>query len=125
MEGSMAMITADQLKAGIGSYLQMKMMPRLDSKRQFLLGTVYGLGAARMDALLSQAAKMPALRALGVMQENGEIDLSALYDAAQGQMQAQGKLTVEIPFMGTFSFDEGDLRDLYQAINGQEERRTV
>lgn len=125
MEGSMAMITADQLKAGIGSYLQTKMMPRLDSKRQFLLGTVYGLGAARMDALLSQAAKVPALRALGVMQENGEIDLSALYDAAQGQMQAQGKLTVEIPFMGTFSFDEGDLRDLYQAINGQEERRTV
>lgn len=125
MEGSMAMITADQLKAGIGGYLQTKMMPRLDSKRQFLLGTVYGLGAARMDALLSQAAKMPALRALGVIQENGEIDLSALYDAAQGQMQAQGKLTVEIPFMGTFSFDEGDLRDLYQAINGQEERRTV
>lgn len=40
-------------------------------------------------------------------------------------MQAQGKLTVEIPFMGTFSFDEGDLRDLYQAITGQEERRTV
>lgn len=125
MEGSMAMITAEQLKAGIGSYLQTKMMPRLDSKRQFLLGTVYGLGAARMDALLSQAAKMPALRALGVMQENGEIDLSALYDAAQGQMQAQGKLTVEIPFMGTFSFDEGDLRDLYQAIHGQEERRMV
>lgn len=125
MEGSMAMITADQLKAGIGSYLQTKMMPRLDSKRQFLLGTVYGLGAARMDALLSQAAKMPALRALGVIQENGEIDLSALYDAAQGQMREQGKLTVEIPFMGTFSFDEGDLRDLYQAINGQEERRTV
>lgn len=124
MEGSMAMITADQLKAGIGSYLQTKMMPRLDSKRQFLLGTVYGLGAARMDALLYQAAKMPALRALGVIQENGEIDLSALYDAAQGQMRAQGKLTVEIPFMGTFSFDEGDLRDLYQAINGQEERRT-
>lgn len=125
MEGSMAMITADQLKAGIGGYLQTKMMPRLDSKRQFLLGTVYGLGAARMDALLSQAAKMPALRALGVIQENGEIDLSALYDAAHAQMQAQGKLTVEIPFMGTFSFDEGDLRDLYQAINGQEERRTV
>lgn len=125
MEGSMAMITAEQLKAGIGSYLQTKMMPRLDSKRQFLLGTVYGLGAARMDALLSQAAKMPALRALGVMQENGEIDLSSLYDAAHAQMQAQGKLTVEIPFMGTFSFDEGDLRDLYQAINGQEERRTV
>lgn len=125
MEGSMAMITADQLKAGIGSYLQTKMMPRLDSKRQFLLGTVYGLGAARMDALLSQAAKMPALRALGVIQENGEIDLSALYDAAQGQMREQGKLTVEIPFMGVFTFDEGDLRDLYQAINGQEERRTV
>lgn len=125
MEGSMAMITADQLKAGIGSYLQTKMMPRLDSKRQFLLGTVYGLGAARMDALLSQAAKMPALRALGVIQENGEIDLSALYDAAQGQMREQGKLTVEIPFMGVFTFDEGDLQDLYQAINGQEERRTV
>lgn len=116
------MVTADQIKAGIGDYLQQKMMPKLDNLRQFLLGTVYGLGAAKMDALLEQAAKTPMLRALGVIQENGEVDLGTLFEAAHAQLKAQGKLSIDIPFMGTFAFDEQDLRDLYQAINGQERK---
>ena len=115
------MVTADQIKAGIGDYLQQKMMPKLDNLRQFLLGTVYGLGAAKMDALLEQAAKTPMLRALGVIQDNG-VDLGTLFEAAHAQLKAQGKLSIDIPFMGTFAFDEQDLRDLYQAIIGQERK---
>ncbi len=111
------MIKAEQMKAGLGRYIQEKMMPRLDDKRQFLLGMAYGLGAGKMDELLEAAAKNPGIRALGIMQENGEIDLDTLYNAAYAQMQAQKKLTLDIPLLGTFVFDESDLRDLYNAIS--------
>lgn len=57
-------------------------------------------------------------RTLGIVRENGEIDVDALHSAACAQMQAQGKVTVEIPFMGTFTFDENDLRELRQMIGG-------
>lgn len=112
------MATTEQIKTGIGSYIQTRLMPRMDGKRQFLLGTVYGLCMSRMDALLAQAAQNPTVRALGIVRENGEIDVDALHSAACAQMQAQGKLTMEIPFMGTFTFDENDLRELRQMIGG-------
>lgn len=112
------MVTAEQLKNGIGTYLQSRLMPRLDGKRQFLLGMVYGLSANKMDELIAQGAQNPVVRALGVVQENGTIDIDALYNAALAQMQAQGKVPVEVPLLGTFAFDENDLRELRQMIGG-------
>ena len=112
------MATTEQIKAGIGNYIQTRLMPRLDGKRQFLLGTVYGLGMNKADALIAQAAQSQMARTLGIVRENGEIDVDALHSAACAQMQAQGKLTMEIPFMGTFTFDENDLRELRQMIGG-------
>lgn len=112
------MATTEQIKAGIGNYIQTRLMPRLDGKRQFLLGTVYGLCVNKMDTLIAHAAQNPTVRALGVVQENGEIDIDALYSAALAQMQTQGKVSVEIPLLGTFAFDENDLRELRQMIGG-------
>lgn len=112
------MATTEQIKTGIGSYIQTRLMPKLDGKRQFLLGTVYGLCMNKMDALIAQAAQNPMARTLGIVLENGEIDVDALHSAACAQMQEQGKLTIEIPFMGTFAFDENDLRELRQMIGG-------
>ena len=112
------MATTEQIKAGIGNYIQTRLMPRLDGKRQFLLGTVYGLCVNKMDTLIAHAAQNPTVRALGVVQENGEIDIDALYSAALAQMQTQGKVSVEIPLLGAFAFDENDLRELRQMIGG-------
>ena len=55
---------------------------------------------------------------LNQIDENGEIDIDALYSAALAQMQAQGKVSVDIPLLGTFAFDENDLRELRQMIGG-------
>lgn len=112
------MATTEQIKAGIGNYIQTRLMPRLDGKRQFLLGTVYGLCVNKMDTLIAHAAQNPTVRVLGVVQENGEIDIDALYSAALAQMQAQGKVSVDIPLLGAFAFDENDLRELRQMIGG-------
>lgn len=113
------MATAEQIRAGVGSYIERYIMPRLDSKRQFLVGMVYGVASGRVDALMQAACGSPALRALGIVRENGEIDLDALYSAALNQMQAQKKLEIEVPLLGEFAFDEGDLRELYNAIEGR------
>lgn len=93
-------------------------MPKLDGKRQFLVGTMYGVSVGKADALIAEAAKSPAVRMLGVIHENGEIDIDALFEAAYAQMQAQQNLRLDIPLMGTFVFDADDLRELYQELKG-------
>ena len=114
------MVTAMKLKAGIGDWLQTRLMPRLDGKRQFLLGTVYGVGAGKMDTIISAAAENGAVKALGIIQPDGRIDIDTLYNAALAQMQAQGKVKIDLPLLGSFAFDADDLRELRQCIAGRE-----
>ena len=113
------MANASQIKAGIGDYINQHMMQKLDSKRQFVLGMAYGLFAGRLDAILEAVQQNATARALGIVRENGEIDLDAIYNAAVAQMQQQGKLSFDIPLMGTFAFNADDIRDIYNAINGR------
>lgn len=113
------MANASQIKAGIGDYINQRMMAKLDSKRQFVLGIAYGLFVGRLDAILAVVQQNATARALGVVRENGEIDLDAIYNAAVAQMQQQGKLSFDIPLMGTFAFNVDDIRDIYNAIEGR------
>ena len=110
------MVTVEQIKAGLGDYLQAKIMPRLDNKRQFVLGMAYGLGEGRIDALIAEAGKNQIVKAMGLIDENGRVDIDALYNAAIAQMQAQQQLQIDIPLMGAFTFDEADLRELRECI---------
>ena len=114
------MVTVEQIKAGIGDYLQAKIMPRLDNKRQFVLGMAYGMGADRIDALIAEAGKNQIVKAMGLIDENGRVDIDALYNAAIAQMQAQHQLQIDIPMMGSFTFDEADLRELRECIARRE-----
>lgn len=114
------MATANQIRLGVGDYIERHMMPRLDGKRQFLLGMAYGLAAGKMDELMQAVQGNEAARMLGIVQENGEIDIDALYNAAYAQMQAHGKLKLDIPMIGAFAFDADDLRELYNAIKGRD-----
>ena len=110
------MVTVEQIKAGLGDYLQANIMPRLDNKRQFVLGMAYGMGASKIDALIAEAGKNQIVKAMGLIDENGRVDIDALYNAAIAQMQAQQQLQIDIPLMGAFTFDEADLRELRECI---------
>ena len=54
-----------------------------------------------------------------MISESGDINVDALYAAAMEQMQQQKSLALDIPIIGRMTFDENDLRDLYQAISRQ------
>ena len=110
------MVTVEQIKAGLGDYLQANIMPRLDNKRQFVLGMAYGMGASKIDALIAEAGKNQIVKVMGLIDENGRVDIDALYNAAIAQMQAQQQLQIDIPLMGAFTFDEADLRELRECI---------
>lgn len=114
------MVTVEQIKAGLGDYLQTKMMPRLDSKRQFVMGMAYGLCMGRLDAVIAEAGESQIVKAMGLIDENGRVDIDVLYNAAIAQMQAQQRLQIDIPLMGSFAFDEADLRDLRECIARRE-----
>lgn len=100
-----------RFKEGVMTYATNHMMPKMDSKGQFLLGLGLGMVSSRMDKLLDNEA----IKALGIV-SNGQLDYDTLYSAAMTQMQRQGKLVWDAPLIGRLSFDEQDLRDLHSCI---------
>ena len=112
------MVSVERIKTGLGDYLQTQMMPHLDGKRQFVLGMAYGLLSGRLDVVLAEIGKSPIIKAAGLIDESGQVDIDALYNAALAQMQMQQRLQVDVPMLGTFTFCESDLRALYACIAG-------
>ena len=76
----------------------------------------YSLGAARVDQMIDALRGNQIVQALGIIDEAGQVDIDALYNAAHAQMQAQGKLTLDIPFFGRFTFNDDDLHELRDCI---------
>ena len=107
-----------RFRDGVMDYATNHMMPKMDSKGQFLLGLALGVLSSRMEAVIGQLADNELVKALGIIQ-NGQIDYDSLFNAAMAQIKRQGKLVWDVPLVGRLSFDEQDLRDLHQCIMRQ------
>ena len=107
-----------RFRDGVMDYATNHMMPKMDSKGQFLLGMALGVLSSRMEAVINQLADNELVKALGIIQ-SGQIDYDSLFNAAMAQIKRQGKLVWDVPLVGRLSFDEQDLRDLHQCIMRQ------
>lgn len=104
-----------QVKNGLMAYAERYMMPKMDSKGQFLLGMGLGAVSRRADELASALTENGLIAAAGYVKD-GQIEVDALYNDAMAQMQRQGQLVWDVPFLGKLTFVEQDLRDLRQCI---------
>jgi hypothetical protein len=109
------MMEIARIKAGVMDYATNHMMPKMDSKGQFVLGLGLGVVSSRIEALVGSIADNELMRTLGIIQD-GQVDYDALFNAAMAQIKRQGKLVWDVPLIGRLAFDEQDLRDLHQCI---------
>ena len=112
------MMEVARIRDGVMDYASTHMMPKMDSKGQFVLGLGLGVIASRIDAIVGKLSDNELVKTLGIIQ-NGQIDYDAMFSAAMAQIQRQGKLVWDVPLIGRLSFDEQDLRDLHQCIMKQ------
>lgn len=109
------MVEIATIRDGVMDYAENHMMPKMDSKGQFVLGLSLGVLASRMEALIGQVADNELVKTLGIIRD-GQLDYDALFSAAMAQIKRQGKLVWDVPMIGRLAFDEQDLRDLHQCI---------
>jgi hypothetical protein len=106
------------IRDGVMAYAETHMMPKMDSKGQFVLGIGLGVVTSRMEALVGSLADNELVKTLGIIRD-GQIDYDALFSAAMAQIKRQGKLVWDAPMIGRLAFGEQDLRDLHQCIMNQ------
>ena len=109
------MVTIDQAMRGVAQYADNEIIPHLPTGK--------GIGAGIALALILDGGKNrilalkdhPAVQMMGIMDEEGNIDLDRLYNAARTRVDGK-KIPWDIPIIGELKFDVNDVDRLYKYI---------
>ena len=109
------MVTIDQAMRGVAQYADNEIIPHLPTGK--------GIGAGIALALILDGGKNrilalkdhPAVQMMGIMDEDGNIDLDRLYNAARTRVDGK-KIPWNIPVIGELKFDVNDVDRLYKYI---------
>jgi hypothetical protein len=107
-------VTIDQAMRGAVRFADNEVIPHLPGGK--------GIGAGIMLALIMEGSREkvlalrehPVVKLMQIMDEQGNIDLDRLYNAARPKFE--NKLSVSVPFIGELKFDQNDVDKLYKYI---------
>ena len=109
------MISIDQLMRGVTRFADLEVIPHLPTGKGIGAGIALALLMDGGKARILQLREHPAVQLMGIMDEQGNVDLDRLYSAARPKVDGQ-KLPVTIPIIGELRFDVNDLDKLYKYI---------
>lgn len=110
------MVTLNQAKSGIMRYLDSEVLPHMSGPRKYGAAVYVALLMQGIEQRAGELAKMPAVKLLGVVDDDLRIDLDKLYAAAIEQIRYADRLEFDIPVAGRFSFCQADIDRLYEEI---------
>lgn len=108
------MVTIDQAMRGAAKFADNEIIPHLPMGKGIGAGIALALIMDGGKAQLLKLRENPAVQMMGVMDEDGNIDLDRLYNAARPRFE--NKLTVSVPLLGDLRFDQNDVDKLYRYI---------
>lgn len=92
------MVSIDSVERGMAAYIDHELLQKIDTSgiKGFGLGMAATLLIKRGGRLLREYAKLPILQQLGLVSQDGSIDLEALRDAAMSRIPQSG-LPIDLP----------------------------
>lgn len=114
------MVSIKQIESGIASYLDSELMPMLPQSglEKVILGTGVSLLLKKNINKIDQIRTMPVVKAMGIFDEEGNVDIETLKDEVKNHLPEEG-IKYDIPMIGTITFRKGDIDKLYENIVGQ------
>ena len=111
------MVTIDQLKNGIAAYLDREFLPKLPytPSKKFAVGVALGLFIKRFDNIYLAYRDNPVIKMLGVIDDNGSIDIDILAEVIKERLGDKG-FEFAIPVIGPITIEQADVDNLYGYI---------
>lgn len=111
------MVTTEQLKTGIAAYLDTELMPLMadNALQKVLVGTGLGIALRRSDAIIDELKSNKMVQVLGIMDDQGNVDIDILHEELKKNMVAEG-VSINIPVLGVIKLTSTDIDKLYSHI---------
>lgn len=108
--------STDQVINGLIAYADSEIMGKLPTTGQWVMGTALGLASNKVGSALDVLKGNTIVQMLGIIDEDGMVDVDALTDAMKKSADKYGKITVDIPLVGRLSFSSTDVENLKRYI---------
>ena len=111
------MVTLAQVQAGVEKYLETEILSKIPDWRKWVLGAGASRMLSRSTEIFNQLKTNPVVSAMGIIDENDQIDIDAVYREFSAQAQ-RGAITFDVPLVGPLTLGAGDVDQLYRYITG-------
>jgi hypothetical protein len=112
------MVALQQFVEGVKKYVQSGVIPHMPKDRQFLAGVALGVAANKADSMVQRLKEIQVVKMLGLI-DGDMLDDDALFAAMRDQMQRQGSLSIDIPWLGNMTFGAQDIDALQRSVQGR------
>lgn len=112
------MVTMNQVQNGLVKYIDTDILPHLTGIRKVGLGMYSALASQNIGKTILKYKDHPAIAMIDVIDENGNVDIDKLYQAAVPMFANGEKQSIDIPLIGELRIDRTDIEKLYQYIRG-------
>lgn len=111
------MVSVDKIGQGIANYLDNEFMPKLQSNsiEKVIVGTMMSLAIKKSETIVAGYKDNKLVQMLGIMDEKGDIDVDTLVAELKKNISKEG-VKVEVPVLGTVTFNKDDVDKLYDYI---------
>lgn len=111
------MVTLAQVQAGVEKYLETEILSKIPGWQKWVLGAAAARMLSRSGEIFNTLKNNPVVSAMGVIDEQDQIDIDAIYREFAAQAQ-RGAVTFDVPLVGALTLTAADVDKLYGYIIG-------
>ena len=107
----------EQVVGGIINYIDNEIINQMATPAKVIISTGIGLLKRNIERTVGELSNNQAVKALGIIDENGLIDIDTLSDELKISMSKVGQMTISLPFnMGQVTLMPNDVDILVRYI---------
>lgn len=104
-----------KVQAGLIKYIDSEMINHMDGWKKIGFGASSALIIKNLPNTVQIYSGHPFVQALGIIDEEGNVEIDALHDAVKDYFSDAGEY-IDIPLIGRVKFTKSDVETLYQYI---------
>lgn len=113
------MVSINRVSEGVAKYMDAELMTKLPANgwERVVVGAAIGIAVKKSERVVNMLRENGIVKALGVIAEDGSVDVDALKEAVLEQVNKQGFAEIGgIPIIKKIKFRAEDVEKLYQYI---------
>lgn len=110
------MVSISQVKQGVSEYITNEIIAKMTGWQKWVAGAFASMAIVRSDQLFDSLKENSIVSMLGVISDDGMIDIDAIHEAFAHEADVAGPIQINIPGIGSIKLSRADVDMLHRYI---------